>query len=253
MRSYLKIPPNKDQHMGVALRYYCNIDILDEMSLRIDILKSLGNSYGWLFPVSKNMANVGVCVDKDVHKKKNINLNKELEHYIETLSKSMHLEIIQGTRAGYPLPFGSQMPELVHGNKVLIGDAASMINPLTGEGIYYAMYAGKTLAEHIANSFASDSMLQESLSNFSAGFTKQFHHHYQLNLKLKKLLSSPLSGIILNMVANDKTLLNKTMKIVLGNSNSFQIKNLKLKVFKRSTIYLYEQFKKRVRGPISNQ
>ncbi len=252
MRSYLKVPPNDDQHIGVTLRYYCKIDDLDELSLRIDILKNLGNSYGWLFPVSKNMANVGIGVDKHVYKRAQINLNKELDNYLVLLKKTMHVELIPGTRAGYPLPYGSQLPELVHDNKVLIGDAASMINPLTGEGIYYAMYAGKSLAGHIAHSFSSDRMLQEALSNFATGFKKQFHNHYQLNQKLKNLLSSPFSGILLNMVAKDNALLNKTMKIVLGNSNSFEVKHLKLKVIKRSTMFIYEQLRKRVNRVLSN-
>jgi geranylgeranyl reductase family protein len=253
MRSYLNIPPNDDQHTGVTLRYYCKIDHLDEMTLRIDILKNLGNSYGWLFPVSETVANVGIGVDKDVYKRDHINLNKELDNYLALLKRDMHVELIPGTRAGYPLPYGSQLPELVHGNKVLIGDAASMINPLTGEGIYYAMYAGKSLAEHIAHCMHADSMLQAALSNFASGFKKQFHQHYQLNLRLKKLLSSPLSGILLHMVAKDKALLNRAMKIVLGNSNSFEVKHLQLKVIKRSTMYVFGQLRSSVKKVFSNE
>jgi menaquinone-9 beta-reductase len=246
VRSYLKIPPNDDDHMGIGLKYYCSYTGPDEMSLRIDILKSLKSSYGWFFPMSKGLANIGIGVNVDVYKKYKINLNKEFDNYLLFLKKKMQLELIPGSRGGYPLPYGSQMPELVHGNKILIGDAASMINPLTGEGIYYGMYAGKSLATNIARSFGSEAMLSAALQNFSVDFQKRFQNHYKLNLRIKKLLSSPFSGLILKTLAKDKVLLGKVMGIMLGNSNSFNVENLSLKIIKKSTKYMYEQFKSHI-------
>lgn len=243
VRSYLKIPPNADGHMGIGLKYYCNFKGSEEMSLRIDILKNLKSSYGWLFPISKDLANIGIGVNVDIYKKYKINLNKELENYQKFLKKKMDIELIPGTRGGFPLPYGSQMPELVHGNKILIGDAASMINPLTGEGIYYGMYAGKTLAANVAGSFSSGMALNAALRKFSVDFQNRFQNHYKLNLRIKNLLSSPFSGLLLKTISTDKFLMNKVMGIMLGNSNSFNSQNLGLKMIKKSSKYMYEQFK----------
>ncbi|MEP7141221.1 MAG: geranylgeranyl reductase family protein [Ferruginibacter sp.] len=246
IRSYLKIPSNDDRHMGIGLKYYCSYKGSDEMSLRIDILKSLKSSYGWFFPFSKDLANIGIGVNVDVYKKYKINLNKEFDNYLLFLKDKMQLELIPGSRGGYPLPYGSQMPKLVHGNKVLIGDAASMINPLTGEGIYYGMYAGKALAANIAGSFGSGDELGTALQKFSVDFQNRFQNHYKLNLRIKNLLSSPFSGILLKALAKDKVLLGKVMGIMLGNSNSFNVENFSLKVIKKSTKYIYEQFKSHI-------
>src|SRR5205085_6460562 len=43
---------------------------------------------------------------------------------------------------GHRLPLSTGRPVVAHGNVLLAGDAASLINPLTGEGIYYAVLSG---------------------------------------------------------------------------------------------------------------
>jgi len=138
------------------------------------------------------------------------------------------------------------LPKLVQGNKALIGDAASMINPLTGEGIYYAMHAGKLLARHLAQGFHSNQSLHEALPRFAGDFHQQFQQHYQLNLKLKKLLISPFAPLFLKMLQKDQALLNRVMHIVMGNAGTLDVKHLWLKMLKRSTGYMYEQFKNRI-------
>jgi len=243
IRSYLNVPPNADSHKAVSLRYYCTMQ-LSELTLRIDILKNLDYSYGWVFPLSPTMANVGIGVDADVYKRKKLNLNREFEAYLQFLKKDIRLEIIPGTRAGYPLPYGTRLPPLVHGNKVLIGDAASMINPLTGEGIYYAMYAGKLVATHLAESYRSYQPLPEALPRFATDFKTQFEPHYRLNLRFKKLLQSPLAKPILKMLQNDPALLQKVMPVVMGNATTLDVKNLPLRMAKKLTRFSYEQLKK---------
>jgi len=228
LRKHLKVAPNENKHTGIALRYYCKINTPELPFLRIDILRHLKKSYGWVFPVSADTANIGIGVDADVHKKKNVNLNHELEKYFSCIKPWFNPELIPGTRSGYPLPYGSQLPILVHGNKVLIGDAASMINPLTGEGIFYGMQAGKMLAEHIANSFAANDQLQKNLTEFSTHFTRHFKSHYQFNLAIKKTLASPFAAFFLKRIAKDSARLNKAMGIILGNSDTFEPEELSL-------------------------
>ena len=48
------------------------------------------------------------------------------------------------------LPFSSARPSPGHGRVLLAGDAASLINPLTGEGIYYAVASGRRAGEAAA-------------------------------------------------------------------------------------------------------
>ena len=50
---------------------------------------------------------------------------------------------------GYRLPMRHNDAPLLDGNLLLVGDAAGLIDPLTGEGIYSAIWSGKTAADTI--------------------------------------------------------------------------------------------------------
>ena len=246
LRRYLKVPPNSNRHAGIALRHYCQISDLGDLAIRIDLLTQLKNSYGWLFPVSGDFANVGIGVDVDVYKKNKLNLDKEFDNYLSFLSEKVKVRLVPGTKTAYSLPFASHMPRLVHSNKVLIGDAASMINPLTGEGIYYGMQAGELLATHLAPSLSRAGKPDLLLAEFARDFKAQFHKHYQLNYKIKKLLNSRFSDVFLNALIKDNRLIEKAMNVILDNSASVNVGSHALSLIKYSTKSIYERFKKNV-------
>lgn len=235
VRKYLNIPPNKDINAGVALRGYCNISDGDKIPLTIDILKNKGGAYGWIFPVSATMANIGVGIDLSVYKKKRLNINSEFKEYMAAKQREMKMELIKNSCSGYTLPYGNEMPAFIGGNKVLIGDAASMINPLTGEGIYYAMQAGQMLASHIAEYMDSEEKLSSSLAAFSVSYKKKFEEHYRLNLMLKKILASPFAGIAFKRMAGREDMLDKAMNIIMGNGSHFYSGSFKMSILKRLT------------------
>jgi flavin-dependent dehydrogenase len=57
------------------------------------------------------------------------------------------LELLPGVEAerlvSHHLPLSTWRPPPAHGAVLLVGDALSLINPLTGEGIYYALLSGR--------------------------------------------------------------------------------------------------------------
>lgn len=51
---------------------------------------------------------------------------------------------------GFPLPYGNYMKNPCFGRTILAGDAAGIVEPLFGEGIFYALQSGRYAAEAIA-------------------------------------------------------------------------------------------------------
>lgn len=51
--------------------------------------------------------------------------------------------------AGHSLPLGNFLSRPIHGSTLLVGDAAGMVEPLLGEGVYYALATGRAAAEAI--------------------------------------------------------------------------------------------------------
>jgi geranylgeranyl reductase len=102
--------------------------------------------YIWIFP-KLDFVTVGLGA-----KLGNIQINKSLENFIKMHPKTKRLIFPQKTVLhSHLLPFVSSphfydLPTSGL-NWVLIGDAAGHVNPITGEGIYYAMKGGKLAAK----------------------------------------------------------------------------------------------------------
>ena len=61
----------------------------------------------------------------------------------------MYGEEMWGLR-GHHLPILRSTRPLVDGNMLIVGDAGGLLDPITGEGIYAAIWSGLVAAEHLA-------------------------------------------------------------------------------------------------------
>ena len=102
----------------------------------------LPGGYGWVFPKGDHL-NVGVGGWKYVGPTLRAKLNQLAG------SHGFDPSDLWGLR-GYHLPIRQKGSSLVDGNVLLVGDAAGVLDPLTGEGIYGAVWTGKAAAETIA-------------------------------------------------------------------------------------------------------
>jgi geranylgeranyl reductase family protein len=227
LRRLLNIPYNSDKHTGIATRHYCELEDYNEMLLRLDFLKEINPGYGWVFPVNSSYANIGVGIDVHILKKRGLNMDEMLESYLHYLKQKMKIKVLPETKLNYILPYGSEMPALVNqNNKVLIGDSASMINPFTGEGIYYGMYAGNSLAENIYDKLNDHTSLQRSLIFFETGFKKKFRKHYKINNTTKHLMNSPFANLAIRASKRDPEILKQGIELMMGDRRSINPLNL---------------------------
>jgi len=125
----------------------CNIDVAPDYCEFV-IGSCAPGGYIWVFPKGNNIANVGIGVAGQLCKR-----GADAKYYLDKwiaedprFEKGQILEIMGG--------FVSTCPGLdcaVDDNIVLVGDAARIIDPITGGGICHAcrtgMYAGQLLAE----------------------------------------------------------------------------------------------------------
>jgi menaquinone-9 beta-reductase len=91
-------------------------------------------AYAWVFPIGDGTANVGygeLIRGAPVSKTQ---LTQRLHRLLPDLPPL--------PLRGHRLPMTPGRPDVAHGRILLAGDAASLINPLTGEGIYYAVLSG---------------------------------------------------------------------------------------------------------------
>jgi geranylgeranyl reductase family protein len=98
--------------------------------------------YGWLFP-KRDHLNLGVIGWPQVGPSLRACLDRLIRFY------GFDPASLWGLR-GYRLPICRPGAPLVDGNIVLVGDAAGLVEPMSGEGIYAAIWSGCAAAPHLA-------------------------------------------------------------------------------------------------------
>lgn len=112
-----------------------------ENTLGLDMGGSPGG-YGWIFPKGDHL-NIGLAGWKYIGPNLRPNLNGLVRHYGYDPSD------VWGLR-GHHLPIRNYDSPLADGNVLVLGDAAGLLDPLTGEGIYSAVWSGKAASAHLA-------------------------------------------------------------------------------------------------------
>lgn len=119
--------------------------------------------YAWVFPKSRYTANVGVGIDARFSAREALDFFiNEYPNIKEIIGDSY---TILETRGGYiPTTGPRPIAETVGEGIVLVGDAAGIVDPITGEGITPAMLSGISAGEAISKSLKDNDWGKESLA-----------------------------------------------------------------------------------------
>ena len=141
-------------HYCAALRvYYEGVEWDQEGDLiELHFLPEVSPGYLWVFPMENGKANVGIGMLSKYVAMKDVNLRKELEKAIAehpVLAPRFANAKPMETVKGFGIPLGSKKFPLSGDHFLLTGDAASLVDPMTGEGVGNALRSGRFAAEHI--------------------------------------------------------------------------------------------------------
>ena len=118
-------------------------EIGDEIQVYFSTLRS---GYGWCFP-KKGYYTVGIGGEIKV----NQDIKKSFKLFYRSINKTAGSENITGAL----IPFGRYVKVPCKGNILLVGDAAGLVDPITGEGIYFAflsaMYASEAIQKFLVS------------------------------------------------------------------------------------------------------
>jgi geranylgeranyl reductase family protein len=138
VRRAIGIPRNPDEHLAVAVRGYGPETATDaaEPTQLIKMQADAWPAYAWSFPLANGSgrANVG-------YGRLRSTLSSRAQLHGE-LARILPDQPAEELRAHH-LPLSTWRPRQPDGRVLLVGDAASLINPLTGEGIFYAVRSGR--------------------------------------------------------------------------------------------------------------
>jgi flavin-dependent dehydrogenase len=144
---------------GVALEGNLPYDQLPADAWRGMLVLELGvvpGGYGWIFPKGDHV-NVGVggWGHQGPHLRRHLHVL--CDHY------GIELERLTNLR-GHRLPMRRPATVLAHGRALLIGDAAGVLDPVSGDGMYEGFVSARLAADHI---------LRDDLDGYAGALRKE--------------------------------------------------------------------------------
>ncbi|MCB9226788.1 MAG: hypothetical protein H6578_06475 [Chitinophagales bacterium] len=106
-------------------------------------------------------------------------------------------------------------------NLILLGDAAALIDPFTGEGIGHAMISGYLASEVIKKNYSTKNYSKEALIEYDKTIKNRLGKEFSLSKKMQELSKYP---ILFNYVVN-KANNNKELKETI----SFMFENIDIR------------------------
>jgi flavin-dependent dehydrogenase len=149
-------------------------------------LQAAQKGYGWIFPKEQGLS---LGVGEFVKGKK-----RPKQSFRDFIG---HEPILAGLKIpaplGYPLPIAhasrnghSWLGRLVCGRAMLVGDAGHLVDPLLGEGIYYAVRSGQLAAEGVT-AMLGNSVIHH-LSEYEALVAAEFGPEFRVAGRLGKII-----------------------------------------------------------------
>lgn len=162
---------DRKQMVAAVRTYYKNVTPVSTNDLyEVYALKEVLPGYFWIFPMADGTHNVGLGITSDVIQEKKINLRKLLDDLIsnhpllkDRFANAEKLHSVEGS--GLPIMMETE-PRLSAERILLTGDAGSLADPISGEGIGPGIVSGKYAAVTAAQAIQAN--------DFSAAFLKQY-------------------------------------------------------------------------------
>jgi digeranylgeranylglycerophospholipid reductase len=191
--------PARDM-MTCAQYLMTGLDIEDHTTVFCFGSEVAPEGYAWIFPKGKKSANVGVGISGrksgDGHRARDY-----LERFVQARFPA-------GTCIGLVVggvPVCSPLASTVAGGLMIVGDAARVADPLTGGGIFTAMFTGRLAARTAADAISHGDVSERALAAYDSGWrASPLGRELARNLQLREyflLLSDKNMNALIRSVA----------------------------------------------------
>ncbi len=181
-------------HRAVSVRaYYSGLTGFDTDSLYVYLDPRFMPSYLWVFPLAPGLANVGMGMHATQLQKKQVNLRAHFQEFLhaDLLKDKFKNAVPARSQEGFSLPLASDTRPVSGDGYLLLGDAASLVDPVTGEGIGNAMCSGHLAAQTIMSCFQQKNFSAAKTCEYDkalkARIGKELHTHHLLQRLLTRM------------------------------------------------------------------
>ncbi len=229
VRRALGIEPNHPRDGAWAVRaYYEGVEAGRHDTLEFVWKKSLQPGYGWLFPTGGGRVNVGFGMRADHLNRRGEKLPEMFDRFLQDdprIGERVRRGRLLGKLRGHYLPMASRRLRSFGDRILLAGDAASLINPLSGEGIEFALESGWLAAESSMRALERGDFRALALRKYQYKWTRAFGSNLRLNSRLSRLASFPsLVGRVLAAAERDPLVADELVEIIFGDARRISVR-----------------------------
>jgi geranylgeranyl reductase family protein len=165
------------RHIGLSQRAYVDGIKVDEGEATIWFDEDLYPGYGWMFPMSDGRANVGVGMLSETCHRQGLSVPKSFAACIEKL-RIRHpgcagVRVASRPLGGMVKMYGGAGPNHFDGG-LLVGDAGSFVDPMTGEGITQGMESALIAGPTLLAALEAGRFDVQQLSSYERDFRRYF-------------------------------------------------------------------------------
>jgi geranylgeranyl reductase family protein len=165
-----------ERRVAVAQRAYARVEG-DVGEAAFFFGEDLFPGYGWLFPLAGGRANLGVGILAETRRRLDLHVPELFAGFVERL-REVHprcaaLELCAPPIGGIVRTYGAAGPNHADG-AVLVGDAGSFVDPMTGEGITPAMESALLASPVLREALAAGRFDAAQLAPYESAFRAYF-------------------------------------------------------------------------------
>ena len=194
-----------DHYCGGYREYWENVGGFEgsQGPIEIHFIEEVIPGYFWIFPVQEGLVNVGIgMVISEQRKQKGADksLKKKQRWVIENhpvfKERFKDAKLVKGSERGWQLPFGSPrksppsfQPRRSAGAGVMcVGDAASLVDPFSGEGIGNGLVSAKMTSKYFDKELHSEGFPEEAAQEYMEDLWKTLGKELTNSYRLQKVV-----------------------------------------------------------------
>ncbi len=203
----------KTYAVGLRAYYEGVTNMHHDNFIELHFLPEMLPGYLWIFPLPHGQANVGVGILSEVIRNKKINLREQMLAAIKNnpqiaprFANAKLVDKIQG----WGLPLAMERQPMSGNNFILVGDAAALVDPFSGEGIGNALYSGMLAAMAIKDALPTANFTAAFLkTNYDDVLYKRLGDELKISATLQRLCKYPwLFNFVVNKASKSESLRN---------------------------------------------
>lgn len=176
----------------------------DMLALDFGFLRS---GYAWLFPKANNFS-LGAGGPERMAKQLDPYYEKFVSYYSDRIGHTTPY-----IAEGHPLPIRVANERIVYDRAVLIGDAAGLIDPMSGEGIYFAVRSGQLAAETILDAIQTG---KPDLSRYQHLVDNEIQPDLQMAKSLLRIFNHAPSFWVRDVIGRSNMFWNYYCRMIIG-------------------------------------